>query len=205
MKKEPQTDRPDAVVQDQEQEQDSGSLLDEIVSSQPRDSAAEQAAPRSFVGECVNERHPTIEGRALVRWAADDQQHEKWLACLQSVVVREADRVVLMSPDNWVEPVIMGVLGGLSERPRPEQVGATVALRPDESVCVTTGNGDKILQIHQEESGPVVRLLSDDVDIELPGKLRIQADAIEMKARRGPVDIEASDDVRVKGERVKMN
>ena len=181
------------------------SLLEELVSSQPKDDLT-GGGPRSFVGECIDERHPTISGRILVQWAtAGGEVCKKWLACLQTTTVRTSDRVLLLSPENWVEPVVIGVLGGFQVRPQPDRDGPSIALKPDEAVNVTTDDGDKILQIHQEESGPVVRLLSSDVDIDLPGKLRIRADDIEIKARKGAVDIEASDDVRIKGERVKMN
>ena len=199
MKKEPEADQQDVEVEE------GASLLDEIVSSQPKDSG-EETGPRSFVGECLDDRHPTIPGRVLVQWTgAGGEACQKWLACLQGIAVRETDRLMLLSPDNWVEPVIIGVLGGFSVRPRPQRKGPALALKPDEAMRVTTEDGEDILEVHLEEGGPVVRLFSDDVDIDLPGKLRIRADAIEMKAQKGAVDIEASDDVRIRGERVKMN
>ena len=44
-----------------------------------------------------------------------------------------------------------------------------------------------------------------DVNVELPGALRISAEQIALRARAGTVEIEASDDVNVRGEVVNLN
>jgi hypothetical protein len=51
----------------------------------------------------------------------------------------------------------------------------------------------------------VVRLLDGDVNLEVAGGLRIDAQRIELHARRGAVEVSASDDVVVRGETVHLN
>jgi len=62
-----------------------------------------------------------------------------------------------------------------------------------------------LLHIARNQQGPVIRLLQADTQVELPGKLRITAGAIEMRARAGAVRIDASDDVEIVGEAIHLN
>ena len=62
-------------------------------------SAPTTPAPRAVsaaVGQCSDERHPTLLGRVQVRWTGPGGEgHLAWLACLRGVVVRQGDRVLL--------------------------------------------------------------------------------------------------------------
>jgi uncharacterized protein (DUF2345 family) len=68
-----------------------------------------------------------------------------------------------------------------------------------------TKEGEPLLEVVREASGPVVRLLQAAARIDLPGALRIEADAIELRARTGEVRIEAADDVVVRGGAIRLN
>ena len=99
-----------------------------------------------------------------------------------------------------------GVIDGFARRPEPERSGGpTIALERGEAVRVTGPNGEPLCEIRASEEGPSVRLLAADVNLVLPGELRVDAKAIALKAREGEVRLEASDDVVGKGEMVKLN
>lgn len=85
------------------------------------------------------------------------------------------------------------------------RAGPSLALAVDEVFTLVAENGKPLLEIVGNASGPVVRLLCGDTQLELPGKLRIAAADIELTARRGSVRIEADDDVVVQGEMVRLN
>ena len=120
--------------------------------------------------------------------------------------MRAGDRVLLLQPANHDEPVVAGVLDGFARRPDPAHAeAARLALRSDEAVRVEGVDGQPLLELFQSDAGPVVRLLQADVHVELPGALRLDAEQITLRARAGSVEIEASDDVNVRGEVVNLN
>lgn len=183
-----------------------GSVTRELAGpSVPSPSPATLLAP--LVGSCVDDRHPTLNGRVLVRWdTTNGEACESWLPTLQGLTIRVADRVLLQHPANWPEAVVVGVVDGFAARPaRDHTRGPVLSLSRDEGLHVVGVDGTELLEVYQGESGPVVRLLSDDVNLELPGKLSIDAKSIELNARAGGVTIKAKDDVIVRGEMIELN
>lgn len=178
-------------------------LVDEVLAP---DHAPEQAAA-TLVGEVLDDRHPVLQGRARVRWQ-DRSGHtvEQWLACLQGLTVRAGDRVLLQSAANWPEPLLIGVIDGFARRPEaPAREAARLELAADEAVTVTGADEQPLLELRQTEAGVRVKLLREDVDVELPGRLCLSAAELELRANAGDVTIAASDDVEVKGEAVRLN
>lgn len=173
----------------------------------PQLAPALQGGGAPLVGECLDPRHPTLMGRALVRWAdAAGGVVERWLPTLLGVTVRAADRVLLLSPASWAEPLIVGVVDGFATRPEPTRAaGAAITLRPDETVRILTDDNACLLEVYRGDSGPVVRLLQPDVEVELAGSLRLSAKSIALQARQGEVKVQASGDVAVQGERIHLN
>ncbi len=169
--------------------------------------AAIPAGSSCVVGECVENKHPYLQGRALVSWRdSNGKRLEKWLPVLCGTTVRVSDRVLLMSPENWPEPIIVGVVDGFALRPEKERVDkVSLELERDESVSVVTSNGEKLLEVFYEDSGPVVKLLKEDVQVEMPGNLRLCARSINLEAKTGEVVIKASEDVKIEGEVVHLN
>lgn len=161
----------------------------------------------SLVGEVVDARHPSLRGRVRVRWSdLEGQLFEKWLPALQGLPVRVSDRVLLTQPSNWPEYVVTGVIDGFARRPEVDrEEKASLELKRDEALRVKSQSGEDLLELFDTETGPVVRLLGPDVDLDLPGKLRIRAGSIELEAKRGQARITASDDVVVRGETVHLN
>lgn len=160
-----------------------------------------------IVGECVRTDHPTLTGRALVRIPeSGGSAVELWLPTLMGLAVRPADRVLVLVPANHAEAVVVGVLDGFALRPEPRrETSASIALQPDERLVVTAANGQELLEIHLSSKGPVVRLLQPDVDVDVPGALRVRAQSVRLEAKTGGVQVQAQDDVVLRGETIKLN
>lgn len=160
-----------------------------------------------FVGECLDDRHPSLFGRVLVRWKdSNSNSIENWLPTLQGLSVRKLDRVLLQQPVNWPDPIVLGVVDGCADRPEPGRLLKNlIELKPDELVRVNSHTGQPLLEVYQENDGPVVRLLADDVNLDLNGKLKISAQSIDLSAKKGKFSISASSDVVVKGEVIALN
>ncbi|HEV3438481.1 MAG TPA: hypothetical protein VG122_14050 [Gemmata sp.] len=160
-----------------------------------------------MVGDCLEGRHPTLLGRYLIRYPdGTGEPVDRWLASLYGLPVRAHDRVLLLQPGNWPEPVVIGVVDGFATRPgAPSTTAATLELQQDEVVRINGCRGEPLVEVRQHESGPLVRLLSEDINLELPGKLKLTAKSIELEATQGGVKIAASDDVTVKGEMIQLN
>lgn len=166
-------------------------------------------APAPLVGVCVDARHPSLVGRVRVEIVAEggDAPETVWLPTLMGTVVREGDRVLLMRPANWPEPLVVGVVDGFARRPEPEEVeGPRIVFEKDEVVSIEAADGGRLLEVRQGGDGkPAVRILSDDLTLQVPGELTVDAQGITMRSRRGGVEIDAEDDVKIRGEMIHMN
>jgi len=180
-------------------------ILEELLAAPRRQPPPALAGP--LVGECVNDRHPVLLGRYLVRYPIPEGgEAEKWLAGLHGSAIRTGDRVLLVQPGNWPEPIISGVVDGFAHRPEvPTSDAAKFSLKPDEIVRVESERGIGLVEVRQGATGPVMRFLNEDVQLELPGKLGITAKSIDLRSTLGGVDITATDDVTIRGEVVKLN
>lgn len=93
---------------------------------------------------------------------------------------------------------------------------------------IVSPNGHCSLEIQITETGPVLRLVGAEVTLSVEGKLQIEADDLKLRGRdavtissdgeirsqgrsqllesqRGDVRLQANDDVRLQGERVRVN
>lgn len=160
----------------------------------------------NLIGVCTGDRHPAWLGRALVRWSTAEGEREAWLPVLQSVVVRCGDRVLLTQPGNGPEPIVIGVVDGFAHRPAPpERAAAALTLQRDEVLRVEDAAGRPLLEVRASEAGPAVRLLRENLSLEVQGTLAFKAEAIRMEARQGNVEVVAADDVCVRGEVIHLN
>lgn len=168
--------------------------------------AAIVRGPRNLLATCVDDQHPTLRGRVQLQVTGDGPTRELWVPTLLHLPVRRGDRVVLAYLDNADEPVVMGVLDGFETRPpAPVRERAAIELAADERIGVHGAGGQPLLELCQGPSGPVVKLLSPNVCVEVPGKLEWRAESISLEATRGQVTVEASDNVIVRGEIVELN
>lgn len=171
------------------------------------DGAPSHAEGSTSIGVCLSTDHPTLQGRVRIRWRdVAGQKREDWLPHIQGVRIRRGDRVLLTSPSNHHEPIVVGVVDGLRPRQEPEvEEGPSVRLAMGEALRVTGPDGTQLLEVHAEEDGPRIRLLAPPAALDLPGKLRISADDLEFEARSGEVRMRASGDVTIQGEIVRLN
>ena len=182
-----------------------GSLLDAVASET---AAVRPRAPGPLVAVCVDDRHPDLVGRVRVTWrvSADADEVEAWVPTLQTVTVRTADRVLLLQADNWPEPVVVGVVDGFARRPTEDAVRTpTVELPDDEALRVVDRAGRPLVEIRTGPEGAELRLIDDHAALKVSGRFRIEAGAIDLRAIAGGVEVEASEDVRIRGEVVKLN
>ncbi|HJX62774.1 MAG TPA: hypothetical protein VJ860_02345 [Polyangia bacterium] len=182
--------------------EEGGSVFDKLLAASPK------AWPEGHVvATCTKERHPTLTGRIRVR--CEDARgcvHEAWVATLHGLSVRVSDRVLVLKLPHQPDAIVVGVVDGFSHRPEtPQLVAHILEIKRDEALQVNAENGQPLLHIARNQQGPVIRLLQADSQVELPGKLRISAGAIEMRARAGSVRIDASDDVEIVGEAIHLN
>jgi hypothetical protein len=186
--------------------QDQGTTVDEIIAAiEP--SLQMQNAHAALVGDCVDAKHPTLTGRVRVAWQdSEGRTQSQWLACLQGLTVRKEDRVLMQHAANWPEPVVVGVVDGFAMRPEAQYLsGPQITLEKDEVVRIATRDGQPLLEICQDDAGPVVRLLHDDVNLDVKGRFRISARNIVLDAKQGGIVIKAQDDITVDGEMIKLN
>jgi hypothetical protein len=179
------------------------SLLTELV-----DRASPPAAPGTWVAEVIDDRHPDLVGRIEVRWrdTTEDRSVTRWVPTTWGLPVRRGDRVMLQQPENWSEPVVVAVLDGYARRPEREAAPvARIELRKDERIEIHGHRGTPLVAIHEGDEGPVVRLLSENLDIAAPGHLRLSGRTVELRATEGNAEIEAEDDVVVRGETIHLN
>lgn len=162
-----------------------------------------------LVGFCADTAHPTLAGRALVRWSTHGntpRTEGAWLPSLQGLSLRAGDRILLVRPANFDEPVIIGILDGFSRRPvLPTTSGARITVKPDECLTIETVDAEPILRVSHREGGPVISLLTEDARVGTPGSLTFDASAIRFHAHQGEISLIAADDVDIQGEIINLN
>ncbi len=191
-----------------------GPMLQELLEQASRVHATRFGAG-TLVGECVDTHHPHLPRRVLVS-VTDDQGKPAaaWLPTLADLRIRAGQKVLVSKPDNWPEPVVVGVLAGLERSaPIPAEVeleaiepeSAQLRLGSGEALVVTGPDGRPLLQITHSPEGPQLRLLQANVAVDTPGTLRLGADRIELHAREGGVDIRTDGDAIVRARIIRLN
>jgi hypothetical protein len=179
------------------------SVFDNLLAAAPKPAWPEG----NVIATCTEERHPTLTGRIRVR--CEDARgclHEGWVVTLDGLSARVSDQVLVLKLPNQLDPIVVGIINGFSRRPEaPRQTAQILEMKRDEALQVNAENGQPLLHITHNAQGPVIRLLQADTQVELPGRLGISANAIELRARAGPVRIDASDDVEIVGEAIHLN
>ena len=184
----------------------------------PLPAALERASATQglLAGEVTDTHHPDSPGRVRVRWlSAQGEAVERWLPCLRGQQPRKGERVLIEQPANWPEPLVTGILAagvaaGVGEAGEPDtqhanQTAQTVKLAPDECVQFDDAHGQPLVQILASSTGPVVRLMSPNVNLEAAGKLSLRAQTLELEAGRGGVDIRTEADTVVRSRYIRLN
>jgi len=156
----------------------------------------------SVVGEVIDTHNPDLKAHVLVRWLSGDADVcERWLKCVRGTWPRRGDRVLLEQPVNWPHWLVTAVVEGISAEEQLEEIGAAnrqLELEPGQCLRIADFQSNPLLDIYTSSQGPVVRLLNENVDIEVAGKLRFKASTIELEAGRGGVDIRTDADTVVR-------
>ncbi|NLP62976.1 hypothetical protein [Paraburkholderia sacchari] len=167
-----------------------------------------------LVGEVIDTHHPDCPGRVRVRWFdTHGEMVERWLACLRGQRPRRGDRVLVEQPANWAEPLVTGVFApGADETVTPAlqqdqdaQASHVIKLAPDQCLRIDDAHGKPLVQILASCAGPVVRLMSPDINLEAAGKLSLRAQTLELEAGRGGVDIRTDADTVVRSRYIRLN
>ncbi|HKT98955.1 MAG TPA: hypothetical protein VJS30_20900 [Paraburkholderia sp.] len=191
-------------------------LFDAGAAPEPSVPARAPAAQGLVVGEVIDTHHPDSPGRVRVRWhSAHGETLERWLQCLRGQQPRKSDRVLVEQPANWPEPLVTGIFaqaGGGSAALAEDvpdvhdgQPSQTMTLAPDACVQIDDAHGTPLVRILASRDGPVIRLMSQNVNLEAAGKLSLRAQTLELEAGHGGVDIRTEADTVVRSRYIRLN
>jgi len=161
----------------------------------------------TLLATVTEETNPALPARVRVCWEDENgAERSMWVARLQGLVPRLDDRVIVTFPGNGAEPVVTGVLDSLASTPDPRRTGGpNLTLKQDERLQISGPDGKPWLEVEAHPEGPRLRFLVSPEGLDLPGTVKISGDAVELKARKGEIRLDASGDVRVVGEIVRLN
>ena len=172
--------------------------------------AADPSAQASalLVGEVLDTHHPHRPGRIFVRWAlAGGEWREAWLFPTAQVRPRAGDRVLLQRPTNDVECIVTAVLTREPEPPQPVvgETAARIALHANEALRIEASDGTPLVEIESSAHGPVLRVLSRDLELAVAGRLRLSADAIECVSGQGGTEMRSDGETVVRARLIRLN
>ena len=165
------------------------------------------AVGSTILATVAEEAQPALPGRVRVCWEdGDGAERSMWVARLQGLVPRLDDKVIVTFPNNGADPVVTGVVDSLASKPDLRRTeGPNLVLKEDERLQISGPDGKAWLEVEAHPEGPRLRFLVPPEGLDLPGTVKISGDAVELKARKGEIRLDASGDVRVMGEIVRLN
>lgn len=186
--------------------------LDELLEHSARMQAARFGAG-TLVAECLDTHNPHLPRRVFVRTRDEDGKPiTAWVPTLAELRPRIGQKLLLSKPDNWPEPVVIGVLAGLARDPEEAleplaepASGPRLELAQGETLAITGPEGQPLLELTSTPEGPRVTLLQSNVTVDMPGVLRLAADRIELSGGEGGVDIRADGDTVVRSRTIRLN
>lgn len=159
------------------------------------------AQPLLDIGDCVDDTHPTLTGRIRVRL----RTREVWLPCLATVRARIGDRVLVAQVGDG-SLLVMGVVDGLRERkPQPPHAASTRRIRDDEAVVIESPSGEPLVEVRAVEGKTTLRVLTNAVRVEGKQHLELAGESVSIIATKGPIQLQANEDVIVAGETIHLN
>lgn len=192
--------------------------LDQLLERAARASSSTLDFGATAVGECVDTHNPHLPGRVLVQ--ARDRKgtpQTAWLPALVGLELRIGARVLVTKPDNWPEPIVTGAVGGLESsrsrpsegpqapRPSSDERAPRVQLDAGEQLEICGPTGAPIARVRSTPGGPELSLLTPDLELRVPGKLRLSAERIELRAQQGGVDVRSPGDTIVRSRTIQLN
>jgi hypothetical protein len=185
-------------------------LLGAAISGRSETQGRETRAAQILVGEVVDTHHPDLPGHVFVSWTSDrGDACTRWLAYVRGHTPRKGDRVLLQQPANWPEMLVTAIIEGASfGRPVMEEAsatGPTLKLPDHERLRIDSASGHPLVEVYGSSQGPVVRLLNQDVTLDIAGKFRLRADTLELEGGNGGIDCRTEADVIVRGRFIRIN
>ncbi len=164
-----------------------------------------EASPTAEVACCLEEQHPTLLGRVLCGFERSTQL-QVWLPCLMHVRPRKGDRVLITRCPGAPHGVVVGVVDGYRQRVLPvPRMRATHVLGEDDALVIEDAGGRAVLELRASEEGTRVRLLHATTKFVADGELSFEARKVSILASQGPLLLDASEDVRIRGEQIHLN
>ena len=192
----------------------STSVLEEILQETTMQESrfTEVGTARPIVGVLINDRDPDSQSRLLVRWETDGNIKQQWLSPIRGLRCEKGDKVLVQLLQDGEPPVVTGAIdtGGSEEQTEKDDTRlsskrSAVVLSNGASLTVHSKSGQPLVEISQSESGPTLRILNDDLFVDLPGRLSLSAEHIKLTAKKGGVEITGDDDVIVVGKNIYLN
>jgi hypothetical protein len=178
-----------------------------------------------YLGEIVDTHNPHLTGRVLVRWLdAHGASHEHWLAYAANTRAQIGVRVLLTRPANWSEWVVVSSLVATGPQTHivedsspansvnstnadtinPDHQRHTIRLEANEPLHVETADGKPLFELLHRDTGAVLRLGSD-LNLELPGTFRVDAERIELHSGQSGTDNRSEGEVMYRASRIRLN
>jgi len=165
------------------------------------------AVGNTILATVAEEARSALPARVRVSWEdGDGAERSMWVVKLQGLVPRLDDKVIVTFPSNGAEPVVTGVVDSLARKPDLRRTeGPNLVMKEDERLQISGPDGKPWLEVEAHPEGPRLRFLVSPEGLDLPGTIKISGDAVELKARQGEIRLDASGDVRIMGEIVRLN
>lgn len=190
--------------------------LEQLLEQASRSHAADFAG-KTLIGECLDTHNPHLPRRALIR--ARGQQGGAalaWLALAGDLEVRPGTKVLLDKPDNWPEPVIIGVIEGLETPSAPAAVDeSALELGTGERLIVADSEGRALLEVWADPNGARVRLCREvlqreglereGLEVQALGHLRLAGGRLELRAGDGGLEVNGTGDGIVRAKTIRLN
>lgn len=172
---------------------------------------------RPLIGECIDTHNPHLPGRLLVQARGEDGKlAAAWLPMLAELRVGAGQRVLLSKPYNWPEPIVVGVIAGLeaptddgeqqASEPAAAAAEPSLRLEPGQALVVHAPGGKPLLRVSATADDEArVELLPETVEFEVPGKLRLSGESVELRARSGGIDLRTDGDATVRARVIRLN
>jgi len=170
------------------------------------------ASGNSYLGEIIDTHHPDIPGRLFVRWQDENgHEQERWLMYCLSNGLYKGSKVLISQPANWSDCIVVAVLASSQPENRTkaientaDQAPARLSIKASETIQVETESGKPLLQITHYDQGAVLRL-GKNINLELPGTFRIDADRIELNSKQGGTDCRSDGEIVCRSPRIRLN
>lgn len=182
------------------------SLLDRALTvTRPRRASGSMTS-NAWWGVCEQAASETDPRPLIVYHDAQEREQRGRLSVLDGVVVSESSEVLLIAPANRTEPVVVGTLDGGPPTPASDVEPTQMVLSQGHTLRIVTADGLPLLEIDADTDGTTLRWMQQDVRWQMPGKFAVEAESIELRARRGQFNLEAAeDDLVARGRYIRLN